>query len=177
MALSASNVRVFGSGGSAGGAVFHAPLGTTLPTDTTTALNAAFLDVGYISEDGIIEDQERTNTDVRAFGGDLVRRITSEFGLTFKFSMLEHNANSVTAYYGNGSATAWEIKYAAVRKAWVIWVVDSASSKIRRVAVTDGEVTDVEPVTYTTDGAIVYGVTVTAYPNASGVFGFSYQTA
>jgi hypothetical protein len=177
MALSASNVRVFGTGGSSGGAVFHAPLGTALPTDTTTALNVAFVDCGYISEDGIVETQERTNTDVRAFGGDLVRRITSEFGLTFTFSMLEHNANSVGAFYGNGSATAWEIKYAGVRKAWVIWVVDSVSSKIRRIAVTDGEVTDVQPVTYATDAPIMYGVTVTAYPNASGVYGFSYQTA
>ena len=30
-----------------------APLGTTLPTDQTTALDAAFAEVGYITDDGV----------------------------------------------------------------------------------------------------------------------------
>lgn len=36
-----------------GGAIFSAPLGTTLPTDATTALNVAFKGLGYVSEDDI----------------------------------------------------------------------------------------------------------------------------
>lgn len=36
-----------------GGAVFRAPLGTTLPTDTSSALDAAFMCLGYVSEDGV----------------------------------------------------------------------------------------------------------------------------
>ena len=34
-----------------GGAVFRAPLGTALPTDAKTALDEAFKNLGYCSED------------------------------------------------------------------------------------------------------------------------------
>lgn len=36
-----------------GGAVFTAITGSTLPTDATTALDAAFKSLGYCSEDGV----------------------------------------------------------------------------------------------------------------------------
>ena len=34
------------------GAVYRAALGSTLPTDATTSLDAAFKELGYVSEDG-----------------------------------------------------------------------------------------------------------------------------
>lgn len=170
MANDASKVRV-----GATGVVSHAPLATAVPTDTTTALNVAFVDVGYISDDGVSATIDQSNTDVRAWGGDLVRRITSEFGFSFTFTMLELNANSVAAFYGNGSATAWEVKSNQIRKSWVIHIVDGA--KIRRIVVPDGEVTDRGDITFATTEAIGYEVTVTAYPNATGVYAFEYATA
>ena len=36
------------------GAIFCAPIGTTLPTDTTTTLDAAFKEMGYAAEDGVV---------------------------------------------------------------------------------------------------------------------------
>ena len=49
-----------------GGAVYSAPLGTTLPTDATTALNVAFKALGYISEDGLKNKNSPSSENVKA---------------------------------------------------------------------------------------------------------------
>ena len=47
----ATNVSVGKPGAS--GAIYRAPLGSTAPTDAETALDAAFVMLGYVSEDGL----------------------------------------------------------------------------------------------------------------------------
>jgi hypothetical protein len=170
MAVSAANVRV-----AAAGVVYHAPLLTTLPTDTTTALNVAFLDVGYISDEGLSASPDESTSDIRAWGGDLVRRVISEYGESYTFTMLETNANAVTAYFGNGTATAWEGKSIEIRKAWVFHITDGV--KIRRIVLPDASVTDRGDITYATTEAIAYPVTLSTYPNAAGFHSFHYATA
>ena len=39
-----------------GGAIFRAPLGTTLPIDAKTELDEAFKALGYCGEDGLVNE-------------------------------------------------------------------------------------------------------------------------
>lgn len=55
-----------------GGAVSVAALGSTLPTDSTTALDAAFKSLGYCSEDGLTNSNSPESDQINAWGGDVV---------------------------------------------------------------------------------------------------------
>lgn len=166
----AANVRV-----GVTGSVHFAATGTTLPTDATTALDVAFTDLGYITDDGVVQAIDRSTTDMKAWGGDVVRTVQTEHNVTYTFSMMETNDDVLQLFYADADAstTTTEITGAqAQRGSWAVEVVDG-SEKIRLV-IPDGEITGVGDVTYATEEAIVYELTVTAYPDGSSVKAYKY---
>ena len=80
----AENVRV-----GVTGAVYFAPAGTAVPTSVSGVLNAAFVDVGYIGEDGVSESISADTNDIKAWqNGDVVRRVQTSHDYTVSFTML-----------------------------------------------------------------------------------------
>src|SRR5690348_2268625 len=74
-----------------GADVYVAPLGSTAPTDVTTVLNASFVAIGLLSDDGITESRDQDSTDHYAYGGQLVRTSRSKFKRTFEVTAIEDN--------------------------------------------------------------------------------------
>lgn len=169
MALTADNVRV-----AVTGAAYGAPLGTTLPTTVGGALNAAFEDLGYVSEDGIVQAINSSITNIKAWqNGDIVRKIQTEHDLTYALSLLETSDETLAAYYGNYVDGVVELNgEQGVRQAWVFQIVDGHDQI--RIVVPDGQVTERGDVTYANDEAIMYPLTITAYPDADGVKAYLY---
>lgn len=172
MANTAANVLAVATG-----KIYGAVTGTTLPTAEVQGLNALFLtgDLGYISDAGVTQTINRDTTTIKAWGGDEVRVISTSHELSFKFEMLETNANVLEAYYGDQTlpGTVTQITAArGLRQAWVIDIVDGTN--LVRIAIPDGEIIELDDITYSTEDAIKYGVTMHCYADTSNVKAYVY---
>ena len=87
------------------GAIWYAPAGTTLPTDSTTALNAAFVNIGYV-KDGFSLAQDYKTKDITAWQTmDIVRTIPTQVSRSAKFSAIESSKTAVQLAWGNAVVT------------------------------------------------------------------------
>ncbi|WP_051432618.1 hypothetical protein [Promicromonospora kroppenstedtii] len=88
------------------GGVRIGPLGATAPTDATTALDAAFVSAGYVGEDGLTETTDRSTEKVKAWGGDIVKVLQTDFSVSYSFTFLETlNTDVLKAVYGDDNVT------------------------------------------------------------------------
>lgn len=164
MALNSANARV-----AVTGAVYVAPTGTAAPTTAVSALNAAFKDLGYMSEDGITEARERSSETLRAWqNAATLRVIQTEAGITFNFTMVETKKETVELFYGSSVTDATGLitidpASTGGRKSFVLDVIDGAD--IERTYIAEGEVTEVGDKVYAGTEVIGYEVTITAYTN------------
>lgn len=167
MTLNATNVRV-----AVTGAVYVGPSGATAPTDASATLAATLKDLGYVSEDGVTETRERSSETVRAWqGAAKVRDVVTESAMTYTFALIETKKETVELFYGSlvdaNGAISIDPSKTGGRQAFVIDVIDGDS--FIRIWVADGEVTEVGDQVYASGEPIGYEVTITCYPNASGV--------
>lgn len=158
------------------GAVFRAPLGTTLPTSATEALDEAFVCLGYVSEDGLENSNEMDVSAVKAWGGMIVYRSLNELTDNFILTLIEsENEDVLKAVYGDANVIPQAngeilIKVKAEDPQEAVWVFDLAlrNNKAKRIVIEDGAITSRESITYNDSDAIGYGITVSAYPDSTG---------
>ena len=154
-----------------GGAVYRAPLGTTLPTDATTALNSAFVNLGYVSEDGMTNSNTASTDSVKAWGGDIVANLQTEKPDNWSGTFIEAlNAEVLKATYGDDNvsgALSTGITVRANAKVLPVasWVIDMVlGDNFKRVVIARGQVTEVGDIEYKDDSVIGYPLTIAAYP-------------
>lgn len=161
------------------GGISMAPLGTALPTDAKTTLPVAFKSAGYVGEDGLTESADRSTEKIKAWGGDVVKVVQTDFSTTYTFTFLESlNTDVLQAVYGDSNVTVTPatvtdgtlrtVKVNADILPHKVFVFDMKDGNARiRICVPDGQVTEVGEITYNDGSVIGYEVTVEAFRDST----------
>ena len=165
-----------------GGAIYRAPIGTTLPTDATTALDNAFVCLGYVSEDGLTNDNSPETEDIKAWGGDTVLTLQTSKEDTFGFTLIEAlNIEVLKTIYGDTNVTGaltTGITVKANNKELdeYVWAIDMVlrGGALKRIVIPDGKVSEVGTITYADGDAVGYETTLGTSPDAQGNTHYEY---
>jgi hypothetical protein len=160
------------------GGVLVAPTGTAAPTDATAALNASFKALGYVGEDGLTEAAERSTDKIKAWGGDVVKVVQTDYAVTYTFTLIETlNADVLKTVYGadnvtttaatasTGTLHAVKLNSETLPRQAFVFEVKDGDARIR-IYVPQGQITEVGEVTYSDEDLVAYEVTVEAFRDA-----------
>lgn len=179
-----TDVRVGAPDQKTTGAVKHAPLGTAIPTlaDITKAavnINGAFVGDEYVSEDGLTLSPSISTTDIKDWSGSTVRKVLESFDGTLTWKMISTNKDALAIAFGDDNVTSVTAStahgaqaqaalgaYLPDEQAWVFLMKDGDARVV--VAVPDGQITAVGDVTFASNAAIGWEVTLSCYPDSNG---------
>lgn len=179
-----ADVRVGAPDQKVTGAIKHAPKGTAIPalTDITKAavtLNQAFTGDEYVSQDGLTLAPSMSTTEIKDWSGATVRKVLESFDGTLSWTMISTNAGALAIAFGADHVTTAAATtthgaqvqaalgaYLPEEQAWVFLMKDGDARIV--IAVPDGQITEVGEVTFASNAAVGWQVTLSCYPDASG---------
>lgn len=165
-----------------GGAVFSAPLGTILPKDATTVLNSAFKSLGYISEDGLTNENSIDSDNTKAWGGDIVNVVQKEKTDSFSYTLIESlNIDVLKEIFGkdnvNGDLTTGiTIKANSQELESHCIVIDMIlkNDVLKRIVIPNGKISEIGEITYSDSDTIGFETTIQALPDDEGNTHYEY---
>lgn len=164
-----------------GGAIWRAPANTSKPTDVDTDLTG-FVNLGYVSTDGLTNSNSKDHSEIKAWGGDTVLMPMTGHTDTFRFTMIEIiNSEVLKTVHGDSNVTGTLESGLAVsvdgtddtEHVYVVDMILNGGVK-KRVVIPCGKITAVDDVVYKDDNAIGYPVTITALPDATEKTHYEY---
>ena len=165
-----------------GGAIATAPLGTELPNTAIISLNEAFKSLGYISEDGLSNENTMESDKIKAWGGDVVAVVQTDKTDTFKYTLIEalnievlkevFGADNVTGELSNGITIKVNSKELPERSIVIDMILKDGV--LKRVVIPKAKISEVGEVNYADEDLIGYELTVEAIPDEHGNTHYEY---
>jgi hypothetical protein len=164
------------------GAIWVAPKGSTLPTDTATALDAAFKCLGYCSDDGLTNSTDLESETIKAWGGDTVLTIQTSKEDRFGFTLIEVlNEDVLKFVYGSTNVSGTlstgltvTANNADVEEVAIVIDMIMRDNTAKRIVIPDCKISEFGDVVYSDSEAVGYEITVTCMPDSSGNTHYEY---
>lgn len=164
----------------ASGAVFVAPKGTKLPTDASTALDSAFVNIGYISEDGVTNEIETDVEEIKAWGGNIVLTTQTSRSEKYGFTAIETNEQTLKLAFGDENVTVNDNGFAVVHngadREEHVFAIETLMSgnRVKRQIIPRGKVAEVGEIVYKDDEAMGYEFGISAQIDENGNTAYEY---
>lgn len=100
-----SKANVSGAKGVVGGYFFFAPAGTALPTDYKSALETAFVNLGFVADEGIVFSTETETTVHKDINGEAVDTSLDSVEKTATVTLMEVKKDAMAVKYGSDNVT------------------------------------------------------------------------
>lgn len=165
------------------GGIYRAPLKTALPTDASSQLDDAFVELGFVSEDGVTNNNTPETEDTYAWGGTPVMKTVTEKPDEWTFTLIESiNPNVLKTVYGDSNVTVDDsektisVKATSGEAASAVYVIDMMlkGGALKRVVIPNGALGEVGEIVYKDDEPIGYEITVAAMDDGSGTTHYEY---
>ena len=146
--------------------MYVAPVGTPVPDTIGEALDAAFVDLGYLSDDGVTIKPSIDSKEITAWQNEDVVRRTITRTQEITFTAIETNVEVLKLAYASaatvsGTTTSFSPGTADGKRAVVIDCVDGTSFVRHVIAV--AQLTDIGDLQYKNGEAVGYQLTLSAY--------------
>ncbi len=166
------------------GCIYRAPIGTAVPTDATSALSSGFIELGFVSEDGLTNSYKVSSESIKAWGGVEVNSQQTEKTDGFKFKLIEVlNTDVLKTVYGENHVEETQGEIAvhvtyeeAIDYVWVVEMLVKGNRK-KRIVIPDGKIAEIGDITYKDNEVTGFDLNIKAFPDSDGFSHHEYIAA
>lgn len=159
-----------------GGYAFSAPIGSTRPTTADAALDAAYIDLGYVSEDGIEIATENGVTKIKDWNLDTIAAIQESNECTITLTLMQKSVASTKEVFGEGNVVATGDTITAVHytgeilphKQYAFPMKDGKGPQILDIG--DGQITGLDGLSFKKNEVVRFPVTIECFKDKDGRF-------
>ena len=130
---------------------------------------ASYDELGYVSDDGVENENSPESDTVKAWGGDPVLTLQTEKNDTFKWKLIEvKNVGVLKTVYGDANVSGTLDSGITVNATTEepeprVWVVDTKlGNALKRIVIPNGKLSELGTITYKDDEPIGYEMTINA---------------
>lgn len=166
-----------------GGHVWRAPIGTALPATAIATLDQAFVDMGYISEDGVTNANSPESNIVNAWGGTPVLVTQTSKADTYQMTFISvMNPEVLKMRYGDDNVTGTTVTTGIAVTANAkeltdyIYVIDmiAKGNVAHRVVIPCAHPSEFGDIVYNDSDPVGYDTTLNCTADASGNTHYEY---